>query len=237
MKPSAARAWGQNSVHWVDRHDLGPDVLDARHCDRVRSHRRLRFLARHAIARRALAPRAASRAPCRARRALVLSCRSNQETKHPKESKHEDRRHFDCAISGAFGRHMDITGLGATTSRVGGGRCKMSSSGPSAISDRPRIRGYEGRSRTCVPGLPSGAWLSSVSAGCKMKAPFVGVGGFRSVGTLGGEGGCSPRTQGNARSAVVFPGRTTCTERQALSDAPNRSSSRPDPCSREPASS
>jgi hypothetical protein len=194
MKPSAARAWGQNSVHWVDRHDLGPDVLDARHCDRVRSHRRLRLLARHAIARRALAPPASRVARSVSRPArTVLSCRSKQETKHPKESKHEDRQHFDCAISGAFGRYLDIRRLGATTSRVGGGRCTMSSSVPSAISDRPRIRGYEGRSGTCVPGLPSGAWLSSVSAGCKMKAPFVGVGGFRSVGALGGVRGDAAR--------------------------------------------
>ena len=57
---------------------------------------------------------------------------------------------------------LDITRLGPTR-RVGGGRQKVSSAGPSPISDRPRIRGDEERSRTCLPGLPGGPWLPSLS--------------------------------------------------------------------------
>jgi hypothetical protein len=74
----------------------------------------------------------------------------------------ENRKHaFGCVLSGTFGRYVDITRLGAVP-RVGGGRCTMSGSGRESISDRRRILGYEERSRTCVPGLPSRPWLSSL---------------------------------------------------------------------------
>ena len=72
-----------------------------------------------------------------------------------KERKHENRKHaFGCVLSGTFGRYVDITRLGAVP-RMGGGRCTMSGSGRESISDRRRILGYEERSCTCVPGLPS----------------------------------------------------------------------------------
>jgi hypothetical protein len=86
----------------------------------------------------------------------------------PKETKHENRKHaFGCVLSGTFGRHVDITRLGAVP-RLGGGRCTMSDSGREPISDRRRIRGYEERSRTCVPGLPSRPWLSSLVP-CRLR--------------------------------------------------------------------
>jgi hypothetical protein len=88
----------------------------------------------------------------------------------PKETKHENRKHaFSCALSGAFGRYVDITRLGAATPRVGGGRCTMSGSGRESISDRRRIRRYEERSRTWVSGLPSRPWLSSLSVGGRRR--------------------------------------------------------------------
>ena len=80
----------------------------------------------------------------------------------------ENRKHaFGCVLSGTFGRYVDITRLGAVP-RVGGGRCTMSGSGRESISDRRRIRGYEERSRTCVPGLPSRPWLSSLVP-CRLR--------------------------------------------------------------------
>jgi len=86
----------------------------------------------------------------------------------PKETKHENRKHaFGCVLSGTFGRYVDITRLGAVP-RVGGGRCTMSGSGREPISDRRRILGYEERSRTCVPGLPSRPWLSSLVP-CRLR--------------------------------------------------------------------
>jgi hypothetical protein len=86
----------------------------------------------------------------------------------PKETKHENRKHaFGCVLSGTFGRYVDITRLGAVP-RVGGGRCTMSGSGRESISDRRRILGYEERSRTCVPGLPSRPWLSSLVP-CRLR--------------------------------------------------------------------
>jgi hypothetical protein len=102
----------------------------------------------------------------------------------PKETKYENRKHaFGCILSGTFGRHLDITRLGATTSRVGGRRCTMSGSGRESISDRRRIRGYEERSRTWVQVLPRGPWLPSLSVGrpavrrtCRLEAPGEGDG-------------------------------------------------------------
>jgi hypothetical protein len=80
----------------------------------------------------------------------------------------ENRKHaFGCVLSGTFGRYVDITRLGAVP-RVGGGRCTMSGSGRESISDRRRILGYEERSRTCVPGLPSRPWLSSLVP-CRLR--------------------------------------------------------------------
>ena len=80
----------------------------------------------------------------------------------------ENRKHaFGCVLSGTFGRYVDITRLGAVP-RVGGGRCTMSGSGREPISDRRRILGYEERSRTCVPGLPSRPWLSSLVP-CRLR--------------------------------------------------------------------
>jgi hypothetical protein len=80
----------------------------------------------------------------------------------------ENRKHaFGCVLSGTFGRYVDITRLGAVPS-VGGGRCTMSDSGRESISDRRRILGYEERSRTCVPGLPSRPWLSSLVP-CRLR--------------------------------------------------------------------
>jgi hypothetical protein len=63
---------------------------------------------------------------------------------------------------------VDIGRLGATARRVGGGRRKVSGSGPSAIPDCPRIRGCKERSRACVSGLPSRPWLSSLVA-CRLS--------------------------------------------------------------------
>jgi hypothetical protein len=87
----------------------------------------------------------------------------------PKETKHENRKHaFGCVLSGTFGRYVDITRLGATTSRVGGGRCTMSGSGRESISDRRRIRGYEGRARQSIQGLPIWPRLPSLVP-CRLR--------------------------------------------------------------------
>jgi Domain of unknown function (DUF4167) len=105
------------------------------------------------------------------RRGCPAPCYSvalTDQRNEPRESKHEDREHFDCAVSRTLSRGPDIGRLGAS-SGVGGGRCKVSGSGPSAISDRPRIRRYEERSCTCLPSLPRGPWLSSLAHVARLR--------------------------------------------------------------------
>ena len=80
-----------------------------------------------------------------------------------KEREHENRKHaFDGALSGAFICYVDITSLGATRG-VGGSRCKVSSSAPESISERPRSREYQEQSRKSIPGLPVCPRLPSVA--------------------------------------------------------------------------
>jgi hypothetical protein len=56
---------------------------------------------------------------------IIVASRKQGTKQESKERKHENRKHaFGCALSGAFGRYVDITSLGATR-RVGGGRRKV----------------------------------------------------------------------------------------------------------------
>jgi hypothetical protein len=55
----------------------------------------------------------------------LVASRKQETKQESKEREHENRKHaFGCALSGAFGRYVDITSLGATR-RVGGGRRKV----------------------------------------------------------------------------------------------------------------
>jgi hypothetical protein len=54
----------------------------------------------------------------------------------------------------ALGRYVDIRRLSAATGRLWCGRCKVSGSDASAISDRSRISGCQERASACLQGLP-----------------------------------------------------------------------------------
>src|SRR6202042_94772 len=94
------------------------------------------------------------------RRAPCYSVAVGTKRNDPREKKHEGEKRFDRTVSRALARYLDITRPG-TIPGVGESRCKVSSSGTSTVSDRPRIRGHEGCSRAFVPSLLSGPWLPS----------------------------------------------------------------------------
>jgi hypothetical protein len=88
---------------------------------------------------------------------------ASKRRNRPEERKHENRKHtFGRTVSGTFGGYVDDTRLRSATRRLWGGRWKVSSSGPSAISDRPRIRGHEEQPRACLQVLHGGPWLPSL---------------------------------------------------------------------------